>query len=365
VKLLRTAFDVRSYVLKNWRKVIPELLVTQTQVHLSAQDENLLQVDLQGHGPVQRLLLLPLASGEPRLVRGLLPRLRELARRGDTWAGFVVPHMGASGVKVCREAGVGYIDCCGNAYLRFNSVVVQIYGNRNRFASRKRPRTLFNDKATIPLRILLENPGELVTTREIADRGGMSLGWVSQILQQLHLKGYVERKRGGGTRIIDPPRLVGDWLQEYTFEHNSVFPFRMQNSQPGETLQQLRTLGPPLFERYALTLDAAVATLRGQSKAKQLHLYLPDLSHDRDRALEMWSKALQLKPAGYDANCFLVTPTYKFAAFFGMHRVEGLRVVSDLQLYLDLFHSHGASRPKAQATVISRLPFTVESPTAN
>ena len=53
----------------------------------------------------------------------------------------------------------------------------------------------------------------------------------------------------------------------------------------------------------------------------------------------MWSEALQLKPAGYDANCFLVGPTYKFATFFGMHRVEGLRVVSDLQLYLDLFHS--------------------------
>ena len=105
MKLLRTAVDVRSYVLKNWRKVIPELLVTRTRVFLSPEDENLLQVDLRGDGPVQRLLLLPLASGEPRLVRGLLPRLRELGRRRDTWAGFVVPHMGASGVKVCREAG--------------------------------------------------------------------------------------------------------------------------------------------------------------------------------------------------------------------------------------------------------------------
>ena len=139
----------------------------------------------------------------------------------------------------------------------------------------------------------------------------------------------------------------------------------MKNSRPGETFQKLRTLRPPLFERYALTLDAAVATLRGQLEAKQLHLYLPDLSHDRDRALKMWSEALELKPAGYDANCFLVAPTYRFAAFFGMHRVEGLRVVSDLQLYLDLFHSHGASRPKAQTAVISRLPFLVETPTAN
>ncbi len=365
MKSLRTAAAVRSYVLKNWRVLMPDLLVAQTRVGLAAEDENLIQVDLQASGPVRRLLLLPLASGEPRLVRGLLPRLRELAHRRDTWAGLAVPHMGTSGVKVCREAGVGYVDCSGNAYLRFNQVVVQISGNRNKFTTRKRPRTVFNDKATIPLRILLENPGKLVTTREIAGRGGMSLGWVSQILQQLHAEGYVERRRGGGTRIIDPPRLIDDWLRQYTFEHNAVFPFRMRDAGARDTLQRLRTLKPPLFERYALTLTAAVAALTGQRQAKQLHLYLPDLAHDKDRALEIWSDALQLRPAGYDANCFLVAPAYTHAAFFGMHRAEGLRVVSDLQLYLDLFHYNGAALPEAQATVATRLPFMVESPTTH
>lgn len=365
MKSLRTAADVRSYVLKNWRRLMPDLLVAQTRVGLAAEDENLVQVDLRGSEPVRRLLLLPLASGEPRLVRSLLPRLRELAYRRDTWAGLAVPHMGPSGVKVCREAAVGYVDCCGNAYLRFNQVVVQISGNRNKFTTRKRPSTVFNDKATIPLRILLENPGKLVTTREIADRGGMSLGWVSQVLQQLHAEGYVARRRGGGTRMIDPLRLIGDWLRQYTFEHNAVFPFRMQDARAKDTLQRLRTLKPPLFERYALTLAAAVDALTGERKAKQLHLYLPGLAHDKDRALEIWSDALHLRPAGHNANCFLVAPSYAHAAFFGMHRAEGLRVVSDLQLYLDLFHYNGAVLPKAQATVATRLPFVVESPTAH
>jgi hypothetical protein len=269
--------------------------------------------------------------------------------------------MGASGAAVCRKAGVGYIDCCGNAYLRFNHVIVQISGKRNKFSSPKRPRTLFNDKATIPLRILLENPGELVTTREIAERGGLSLGWVSQILQQLHAEGHVERERGGGTRIVDPPRLVGEWLQQYAFEHNAVFPFRMRAS-IAETLQILRTLQPPLFERYALTLEAAVAALTGTEEPQQLHLYLPDLAQNKKRALEVWSEALQLRAAGYDANCFLVAPTYTHAAFFGMHRAEGLRLVSDLQLYLDLFHYPCADRSQAQAAVAQRLPFTVEAP---
>jgi len=361
---LRTAADVRSYALKNWRDLVPDLLLAQTRMQPAPEDDTLIHLEVRDGAPVRRVVLLPLASGEPRLVRGLLPRLRELARPADTAAGLVVPHMGASGAKVCRAGGVGFIDCCGNAYLSFNRVIVQISGKRNRFSSPKRPRTLFNDKATIPLRILLERPGELLTTREIAERGGLSLGWVSQILQQLHSEGHVERQRGGGTRVVDPPRLVGEWLRQYAFEHNAVFPFRMREP-AGETMQLLRTLQPPLFERYALTLEAAVAAVTGDAEAKELHLYLPDLAQNKKQALEVWQEALQLRPAGYDANCFLVAPTYTHAAFFGMHRAEGLRVVSDLQLYLDLFHYPSPARPQAQAAVARRLPFAVESATAH
>jgi len=346
-------------VFKNWRKLLPDLLVPQTRVGPAREDDKLVQIDLLDGSPTRRLLFVPVGSGEPRLLRGLLPRLRELSAAKDTWAGFAVPHMAGAGVKLCREAGVGYIDCCGNAYLRFNQVVAQISGNRNKFSAPKRPRTLFNDKATIPLRILLEDPDALVTTREIAERGGMSIGWVSQILQQLHTQGYVERRRGGGTRVTDPPRLLSDWLGQYAFEHNAVFPFRMREPGVGETLQRLRTLRPPLFDRYALTLDAAVATLDSRPPAEQLHVYLPDLTHDRDSALESWSAALDLRPAGHGADCFLLAPAYKHATFFGMNRVEGLRVVSDLQLYLDLFHHSAASRPDAQASVAARLPFAV------
>lgn len=361
---LRTAADVRSFALKNWRDLVPQLLLGLTRVTPAREDDSLIQIEVLEGAPIRRLLLVPLASGEPRLVRALLPRLRELAQPHDTWAGLVVPHMGASGAKVCHAAGVGFVDCSGNAHLRFNAVIVQISGKRNKFGARKRPRTLFNDKATIPLRILLENPGKLVTTREIAERGGLSLGWVSQILQQLHAEGHVERERGGGTRVIDPPRLVGEWLRQYAFEHNAVFPFRMR--QPvTETLELLRRLQPPLFERYALTLEAGVAAATGGQSPEHLHLYLPDLAQNRQRALEVWSDALALRPAGYAADCFLVAPTYTHAAFFGMHRAAGLRVVSDLQLYLDLFHYPSAARPEAQAAVARRLPFPVETATAH
>ena len=358
---LRTASDVRSYFLKNWRQVVPDLLAPLVRVGTSADDAALIQLDLPKEtGPILRLLLVPLASGEPRLLRALLPRLRELGRDDETWAGFAVPHMGTSGQRICREAGIGFIDCCGNAFLRFNQVVVQIAGHRNKFHAPKRPRTLFNDKATIPLRILLEDPGAWVTTREIAERGGLSLGWVSQVLQQLNSEGYVERKRGGGTKLVDPDRLVGDWLQHYTFEHNAVFPFQIREGGPGRALQRLRDLQPPQFDRYALTLGAAVALDEG-SEPSELHLYLPDLAENREGALESWSDALGLRAAGHGADCFLVGPTYAHGTFFGMRRAHGLRLVSDLQLYLDLYHYPVSDGRQARSAVASRLPFPIEA----
>ena len=358
---LRTAADVRSYLLSHWRTLLPDLLVPLVKVAPGQLDASLVQVDLaEGEGPVRRLLFVPVASGEPRLIRGLLPRLRELRQDPDTWAGLLVPHMGAAGLKVCREAGVGYVDCCGNVYLRFNRVVLQIAGNRNKFSVPKRLRTLFHDKATIPLRILLERPGEWVTTREIAEEGGLSLGWVSQILQQLDAQGYVDRKRGGGTRLVHPDRLLSDWLEQYTFEQNEVYPFQVRGASVMDTIEHLKSLQPPLSDRYALTLQAALSTFSPlENDPTQLHLYLPDLPTGSDDALNLWANELDLRPAGLGANCFLIKPTYENATFFGTRDHDDLRLVSDLQLYLDLFHYPAAGRSHSQAAVAERLPFTV------
>jgi hypothetical protein len=358
---LRTAADIRSYLLSNWRTILPDLLVPLVKVAPSRLDPSLVQVDLaEGEGPVRRLLFVPVASGEPRLIRGLLPRLRELRHDPDTWSGLLVPHMGATGLNLCREAGVGFVDCSGNVYMRFNRVVVQIEGNRNKFSVPKRLRTLFHDKATIPLRILLERPGEWVTTREIAEEGGLSLGWVSQILQQLDAQGYVDRKRGGGTRLMHPDRLLSDWLQQYTFEQNEVYPFRVRGESVMNAIEHLRNLEPPRSGRYALTLQAALSTFSSlEDEPAQLHLYLPDLLVSSDDALNEWADELDLRPAGLGANCFLIKPTYENATFFGAHDHNDLRLVSNLQLYLDLYHYPAAGKSHAQAAVAERLPFSI------
>ncbi|MFQ5743787.1 MAG: hypothetical protein ACE5HV_09395 [Acidobacteriota bacterium] len=362
MKSLRTATDVRAHLLQNWRKLFPDLLVPHLQVSPAPGDSTFVQVALLDQdGPVRQLLFVPLASGEPRLLKALLPRLRQLNSSPATRVGLAVPHMGAAGLKVCREAGIGFVDCCGNAHLRFNRVIVQIAGNRNKFAPQKRVRTLFHDKATIPLRILLDAPDVWLTTREIAERGSLSLGWVSQILQQLNAGGYVERKRGGGTRLLHPRRLLQDWLAHYAFEQNEVYPFRLRGGGVATALDCLRTLPESLASHYALTLQAAISALSEDTEPSELHLYLPDLHGDKKRSLETWGERLDLRPAGLGADCFLIRPAYAHGIFFGRRRSSGLQLVSDLQLYLDLYHYPVVPGSQARTAVASRLPFALET----
>lgn len=360
---MRTAAEVRSYFLVHWRDLVPEILVTGVRVSGTASDPNVIEVELLGtSGSIRRLLLVAAANSEPRQLRALLPRLRQLASSPGLWTGLLVPHMGAAGARLCREAGIGYLDCCANAYMRFNSVAVQIHGNRNRFTERKQVRTLFHDKATIPLRVLLQKPGAWMTTREIADRGGLSLGWVSQILQQMHAEGYIERQRGGGSRIVRPRRLLDDWLEEYAFDDvNEIYPFQMRDDDIESTLQRLRTVRSDLADRYALTLQSAVHALQLAPRQRRLpfdlHIYLPDLAEDLEDTLESWRRVLGLRPAGQGANCFLVKPAYRHAVFFGSQASQGLRTVSDLQLYIDLYHHAAVDRDSARETVAKRLPL--------
>ncbi|MFW6198742.1 MAG: hypothetical protein ACOC5E_02855, partial [Acidobacteriota bacterium] len=71
---MRTAAEVRSYFLSNWRQVLPEILVTGVRVGTTDDEPPLVDIDLPGiPGAVRRLLFVPSSTGEPRQIRALLP----------------------------------------------------------------------------------------------------------------------------------------------------------------------------------------------------------------------------------------------------------------------------------------------------
>ena len=71
--------------------------------------------------------------------------------------------------------------------------------------------------------------------------------------------------------------------------------------------------------------------------------------------IEFFKKELDLKDADQGANLVLMMPYYKHSVFYDSREVEGLRVVSDIQLYLDLYGYPVRGREQAEHLYDKRL----------
>jgi hypothetical protein len=84
---------------------------------------------------------------------------------------------------------------------------------------------------------------------------------------------------------------------------------------------------------YALTLHAGNNLIQPFTSYSVVHLYAANGSNIADQL----AAQLKLESAPEAACNLLITkPYYRDSAFFGSRVIEGLSVVSDLQLYLDL-----------------------------
>jgi hypothetical protein len=79
-------------------------------------------------------------------------------------------------------------------------------------------------------------------------------------------------------------------------------------------------------------------------------LYLND-----SNAIDFLKGELELKAADQGANLVVMLPFYKHSVFYDCREVEGLRVVSDIQLYLDLYGYPVRGREQAEHLYDKRL----------
>ena len=67
------------------------------------------------------------------------------------------------------------------------------------------------------------------------------------------------------------------------------------------------------------------------SNFKEVHIYAKGA-----KDVEMLEKRMNLKPVEQGGNLIIMRPYYRNSVFYGSRLVGGLRIVSDIQLYLDL-----------------------------
>lgn len=205
-------------------------------------------------------------------------------------------------------------------------------------------KNIFADKATIILRKMLSNPERKWVTRDFTGDGGVSLGMAQGALETMEKKGYIERvKRGPGsyTLLTNRDKLISDWVAEYRFELNKVDTYYSPDKNILSKLKDYLQDKP-----YAFTLHSGANLMTSFVATDQVYLYFQPDDWNKD-ILEL-RQQLDLKELVRGGNVYIIRPYYKISAFYGAQAIKGYKVVSNLQLYLDLYNFKPRGREHAQ-----------------
>lgn len=258
-----------------------------------------------------------------------------------------------------EASNVNYLDFSGHAFIRSPGLVIRIDAPTDSPSAKPRSSNgpnPFAKKASFVLRLMLEHPNRPWGVREMQRELPLSVGHVSNVLHEAERRGYVEQAEGGFV-LVSPERLLAHWSMEYRWDDNEIYSFQVPYEQ-----DEIETALTPTFEqnnnRFALTLLAGSDRLARSVIHDQTHLYVEESGVDS--VLEfLWSQ-LHAETVSRGGNVHVLQPYYRDAVFFGAQWADGMPVVSDVQLFLDLTRYPLRGQEAARKLLRSRLAPRLE-----
>lgn len=208
----------------------------------------------------------------------------------------------------------------------------------------KKMRNIFADKATLILRKMLSAPEKKWVVRDFIGREGVSIGMGQGVLEAMEKRGYIERaKRGPDSYALltNQKKLIDDWLSGYRFELNEI---DIYYSPDKNILSKFKDYLKN--KQYALTFHTGANLLTSFVITDHVYLYLKSENWDKD-ILELRQR-LDLKELVRGGNIHIVRPFYKESVFYNAQTIKGYKVVSNLQLYLDLYNFQPCGQEHAE-----------------
>lgn len=245
-----------------------------------------------------------------------------------------------------RRQGVSHVDLRGAVYLSLPWLLVDRTGVKAVSSPTERARANpFSDRNSLVVRVMLDQPRRVWGVRELASAAGVTPGTVSKVVRQLQADDLVRASgslRTSEIRLSDPHRLLRRWTRVYDWSSNESFAFY---APVGDPARFLRRLAKPLGKRrWALTMQAGASLLAPHATWERIHAYVDVTDPEEIAALASeagWD-------AGADGRLVLARPYHRTSAWHGMREVNGLPVVSTLQLVLDLWDYPLRGREQAE-----------------
>lgn len=296
----------------------------------------LLELDAGGRHPVRVAVEV---SPNPRLSQ-LLPkieRVRNCAAQLGALPAIAVPVLSPSAKDHLRRAGVGYLSLDGHIYLKGDGVFIerQIPGLASgyRWEVGSSP---YADRSSNLLRCLFSHTDLPSRIRELAGHVALSPGLVSRILSRLKDDAQVVQE-DGRLRLADRAAVLADWLEFYRrrARRQEELRFYVHARDVVSILDRLRHAAAAISNPpWGLSFQAGASLIAPYAFFSEVHVLVGGPVWRQ--SVEALRRRLELEPAQEEANLILVRPYYKQSWGRELRWVQGLPVVSDVQLFLDL-----------------------------
>jgi len=271
------------------------------------------------------------SAGQPRYARMAAYQLQSIrANRENVYGVFGAPFVSEESKRICQEAGIGYLDLAGNCLLRFDNVYISIEGRPNPYPSTRPLKSIFATRSTRALRVLLCNPKRDWFVKDLAKEANISLGQASNLKKRLLEFEFIKEignEKAAKFRLSNPEVLLNKWTEYYSYRAN-----RTRNYY---SLDDVKAIEKELSDyceskkiRYAFTLTSGASLVAPFLRYKRVFAYLSD-------SIEKVALALGWKEVASGPNITILEP-YDEGIFYALQEINGAKVVSDVQLYLDL-----------------------------
>lgn len=323
-------------ILKGTLEKIPFLKIVSTKRQRDGGD---FIVNLALNGKKQTLIVELKSNGQPRMAREAVNQLiRYRDSFPNSYSVFMAPYISPQAAEICMKDGVGYIDFAGNSYLAFGQVYIEQTGRPNPFKTKRDLTSLYSPKAARVLRVLMNNPGRRWKTQDLANEAGVSLGQIANVKRLLLDREWIAQQ--DGFSLTEPWKLLEEWSNAYTFRKNEVRNFYSLKSIP-EIEADLAQICNEKGIEYAMTGFSGAARYAPAVRYNRVMAYVYTMP-------ENMVSLPGLKEVESGANMVLLGP-YDEGIFYGTRVIDDIRIVSPVQIYLDLKSYKGRGEEAAEA----------------
>lgn len=301
-------------------------------------------------GPARRTILIEVkTSATPAALHEVANRLRVISSQWpNSYPMVVAPYISPRGRAVLRRSDVGFLDLQGNCFLQFNGIYIDREQPEKPQTRKRQQRNLFAPVSSRIHRVLLANAQRSWKISELAQEADVSLGLTHRVVRRLLADMFLQ-KQGRLLVLHEPGQLLGAWRDAYDFSKNIARSYHAAARTPTVLMQKISLVAGAERVKYGFTLHSGASLRAPFVRFTDVHVYIDS---DADR----WVDALDLRSVEFGGNLSLIQP-YDEGVFYAKQDIDGKAVVSDVQLYLDLYHYPRRGREQAEFLREQRLQF--------